>query len=428
MGFNNYDLILKRIRWIGWDNRKVPIELDSFLSATFSSMIPTIKDLKDKNKASDVENCAKILINHLMNKDIGTSHFPTLLQKSEAPNYHFADYKLSKDNESKEKLLNWLLTFYYIELKRRGSKYRTIIAIRSENEKVEKIIDENFRRIGSPYHYELKSELKIRNYTYSLPLYPTSTYYTLLFLVNGLLDYLRMEDLHDVFLEALILINSGGNKWSTIYHPIVNIKRLYQLFFAKDEDLTEDERYKFCIFLESLKPPKLQNQNIIDSYYALLSSLSYSILLESYLNVQRLSQVISEKISLELRAKSEKSSHSLGKIYFVNYVQTKFYGGGIMSDFENLRRQMIAIANKIGELAKDENQRRLLKRLILDLRSEELPVSFTEKLIAYLSKLEREGIKITVPQSLVTLPLREFFIIKNEFIVTLWNKYAGGEQ
>lgn len=221
----------------------------------------------------------------------------------------------------------------------------------------------------------------------------------------------------------MISSNSGGNKWSTIYHPINNLSKLYEMFFKEDESLKK----KFITFLESLNPPKLQKANILDSYYSSLSDLAFSILVEGYLNVNNLSKVIGRKISLELRAKKENKSHKLGKIFHANYVQTKFFGGVEMDeDLEKLRKRMYAIANETGKLgSKGDTQKGLLKRIIMDLKNEEIPVYFVETLVSYLPRLEREGVQLTLPQELVTLSIRDFLILKNEFIITLWNSYAG---
>ncbi len=438
------NLVLKRIHWVGWKtdkgkDRKIPVDFDGLLNAVLSGAIPNIS--KRFKEASCIEDCAKIVLNYSMKtKDISSSHFPTILQKSEAPNYHFSDYKMDVSEKSKKKILNWLLTFYYIDL--RSSKQRTVIGIRSENENLEKII-RSLRETGGFYDFKLRIGKITKAYidreiTYELPIYPTSAYFTLLFLLCIIMEDLkfREENIQNLNFETLILNNTGGNKWTSIYHPIVNLKRLFDLFF-KDDDLTDTLKFKFVVFLESLKPPRLQNQNIIESYYSLLSSLAFSILIEGYLNVQKLSQVISEKISLEFRAKREKPNYRFSKIYYVNYVQSKFFGGDSMSDFENLRKQMKAIASEIGKLAsKGDTQRSLLKRIILDLKSEETPTTFVEKLVSYLPRLEREGVRVSLPQDLVTLPIRDFFIVKNEFIVILWNSYAstvsrtkeGGEE
>jgi len=428
--------ILKRIHWVGWKTdrdkeRKIPIDFDGLLNAVLSGAIPNIS--KRFKNASCIEDCAKIVLDYLMKtKDISSSHFPTILQKSEAPNYHFPDYKMDTSENSKEKILNWLLSFYYIDLKGRKLKQRTIVGIRSDNKDLEKLIS-NYTEKGGVYYFKVKVGEIIKQYTgklitYYLPIYPSSAYFTLLFLLCLIMEDLKSEGdtIQDLNFETLILNNSGGNKWTSVYHPVVNLKRIYNLFF-NDEDLTDLLKFKFIVFLESLKPPRLQNQNIVESYYSLLSSLAFSILIESYLNVQKLSQIISEKISLELRAKRERQDYNFSKIYYVDYVQSKFFGGDVVSDLENLRKQMKAIAFEIGKLAnKGDTQKSLLKRIILDLKSEETPITFVEKLVSYLPRLERENIKVTIPQNIVTLPIRDFFIVKNEFIVTLWNNYIGG--
>ncbi len=432
-------LILKRIRWAGWKkdsgkDRKIPIDFDGLLNAVLSGAIPNIS--KRFKEASCIEDCAKIVLDYLMEtKDISSSHFPTILQKSEAPNYHFSDYKMDVSEKSKEKILNWLLSFYYLDLIRlegKKLKQRTIVGIRSENKDLEKLI-RSLREVGGIYDFKLKVGKITRTYidgdiSYELPVYPTSAYFTLLFLLCIIMEDLKFrgDNIQNLNFETLILNNSGGNKWTSIYHPIVNLKRLYDLFFS-DDDLTDNLKFKFVIFLESLKPPRLQNQNIVESYYSLLSSLAFSILIEGYLNVQKLSQAISEKISLEFRAKRERPDYNFSKIYYVDYVQSKFFGGDAMSGLENLRKQMKAIAFEIGKLAnKGDTQKSLLKRIILDLKSEETPITFVEKLVSYLPRLEREDIKVSIPQDLVTLPIRDFFIVKNEFIVILWNSYVGG--
>jgi len=437
-------LILKRIRWVGWKkdsgkDRKIPIDFDGLLNAVLSGAIPNIS--KRFEGANDIEKCAETVLDYLMNtQDISSSHFPTILQKKEAPNYHFSDYKMDTGVKSKEEILNWLLSFYYIDLIRlegKKLKQRTIIGIRSENKDIERLIN-NYTEKGIEYHFKIKVGEIIRQYvdksiTYYLPMYPSSAYFTLLFLLCLIIEDLKFRGnpVQNLNFETLILNNSGGNKWTSVYHPIVNLKRLYNLFF-NDDDLTDLLKFKFVIFLESLKPPRLQNQNIIESYYSLLSSLAFSILIEGYLNVQKLSQVISEKISLEFRAKRERPDYNFSKIYYVNYVQSKFFGGGVVENLENLRKQIEAIAYKIGELAKKgDTQKSLLKRIILDLKSEETPITFVEKLVSYLPRLEREDIRVSIPQNLVTLPIRDFFIVKNEFIVILWNSYisyAGGEK
>jgi len=439
----------RRIRWVGWKtdsgkDRKIPIDFDGLLGSTLQAVIrpPNMINLPKKLKqkcagAKTLDDWVNIILEYLLEtEDISSSHFPTILQKSEAPNYHFSDYKMDTSVKSKEEILNWLLSFYYIDLIRlegRKLKQRTIVGIRSDNKDLEKLIS-NYTEKGGEYYFKVKVGEIIKQYTdrlitYYLPIYPSSAYFTLLFLLCLIMDDLRLRgsSIQNLNFETLILNNSGGNKWTSVYHPIVNLKRIYDLFFNED-DLTDTLKFKFIVFLESLTPPRLQNQNIVESYYSLLSSLAFSILIESYLNVQKLSQIISEKISLEFRAKRERQDYNFSKIYYVDYVQSKFFGGDIVSDLENLRKQMKAIASKIGELAsKEDSQKSLLKRIILDLKSEETPVTFVEKLVSYLPRLEREGIKVLIPQNLVTLPIRDFFIVKNEFIVILWNNYVGGE-
>ena len=96
-------------------------------------------------------------------------------------------------------------------------------------------------------------------------------------------------------------------------------------------------------------------------------------------------------------------------------------------EFENLRKQMQAIAWRIGELSRGEDtQKSLLKRIIMDLKSEDTPEGFASALLNYLPRLERENIKVSLPPQISTLPVREFLIIKNEFVTNLWNKYIGG--
>jgi hypothetical protein len=95
-------------------------------------------------------------------------------------------------------------------------------------------------------------------------------------------------------------------------------------------------------------------------------------------------------------------------------------------NFKKLKKRMFAIAKETGKLGKmGDTQKGLLKRIIMDLKNEEIPVYFVETLVSYLPRLEREGINITLPQELVTLSIREFLILKNEFIISLWNSYVG---
>jgi len=431
-------LLERRIYWVGKVSqrgkaRKVPIDFDGLLGAVLSGAIPNIS--KRFEVARTREDCVSIILEYLMQtKDVSSSHFPTILQKSEAPNYHFSDYKLTTDDSSKMNMLYWLLKFYYVELFR--ERRRVVVGVRTGDKIVEDII-RDFRRVGSRFEFELNrgridKTILDKEITFYIPSSPSSTYFTLLSLLCAILQ--TLEYIHsnsgtslNLDFEALILSNAGGNKWSTVYHPIINLARIYNTFF-RPEELTENGKSRFIVFLESLLPPRIANQNIIESYYSQLSSLAFSILLEGYLNVHKLSQVISEKISLELRARRENQSQKLGNIYYLHHVHTKFFGGDSMNEeFEKLRKQMMAIASNIGELAKKgDTQRSLLKRIILDLKSEETPVTFVEKLISYLPRLEREGIRVTLPRELISLPIREFFITKNEFVVILWNNYAGG--
>ena len=269
--------LTKRIRWVGWKkdsgkDRKIPIDFDGLLNAVLSGAIPNIS--KRFEGANDIEKCAKIVLDYLINtQDISSSHFPTILQKKEAPNYHFSDYKMDTDVKSKEEILNWLLSFYYIDLIRlegKKLKQRTIIGIRSGNKDIERLIN-NYTEKGIEYHFKIKVGEIIRQYVdksimYYLPMYLSSAYFTLLFLLCLIIEDLKFRgnSVQNLNFETLILNNSGGNKWTSIYHPIVNLKRLYNLFF-NDDDLTDLLKFKFVIFLESLKPPRLQNQNIIES-------------------------------------------------------------------------------------------------------------------------------------------------------------------
>lgn len=435
------ELIDKRVQWVGnisqsGKSRKIPLNFDGLLNAVLAGAIPNLAPrFKDTNTP---EKAIEVILNYLMTtRNISSSHFPTLLQKSEAPNYQFHDYKLSSDEKTRKEILYWLLTFYYIDLTKlegRKLKQRVIVGIRTNNPKIEKTIRDYILR-GGIFDFEIKTGRIEEGYldkkiTYYLPSRPSAAYFALLLLISTILNTMQVEDqgkpFEDLSFEALILSNSGGKKWSAVYHPIGNLLRVYNLFFRE----LNPPKSRFIVFLESLAPPSLQNKNIVDSYYSLLSDLAFSILVEGYLNVNKLSKVIGEKISLELRAKRENKTYKLGKIYYANYVQTKFFGGeNVDEDFEKLKKQMKAIALKIGELAKKgETQKSLLKRIIMDIKNEEVPVYFVETLVSYLPRLEREGIKITLPEKLVTLPIREFLILKNEFVVTLWNSYAGGSN
>ncbi|WP_457752175.1 hypothetical protein [Thermococcus sp.] len=436
------ELIEKRITWVGktlksGKSRSIPVNFDGLLGAVLSGAIPNmsrLKNVKTLDKASTPEEAAEVILQYLMSRDsISSSHFPTLLQRKEAPNYQFQDYTLSSYEDAKKRVIYWLLTFYYLELIK--EKQHVIVAIRSDNPEVEKILQE-YLVVGSEFEFKLKAGRIETTYldksiSYYFPPYPSAAYFTLLLLFSAILTQLRFqytseESITNAQFESMILSKHGGNKWSVIYHPVGSLSRLYNMFFKE----LKVPKQRFIVFLESLMPPSLQNRNIMDSYYSLLSDLAFSILVEGYLNVNKLSKVIGEKISLELRAKRENRTHKLGKIYYADYIQTKFFGGGNMGeDFEKLRKQMKAIALKIGELAKKgDTQKSLLKRIIMDVKSEEIPVYFVETLVSYLPRLEREGIRITLPDELVSLPIKEFLILKNEFVVTLWNSYAGNKQ
>ena len=67
-----------------------------------------------------------------------------------------------------------------------------------------------------------------------------------------------------------------------------------------------------------------------------------------------------------------------------------------------------------------------MKRIIMDVKSEDTQMGFTSAFLNYLPRLEREGVKVSLPPQINTLPIREFLIIKNEFVSNLWNKYIGG--
>lgn len=437
------DLLEKRTQWVGTSTqsgkkRKIPIDFDGILTATLSGAIPNISGHLSGLKTP--EDCVDVVFDYLMKKEsISSSHFPTILDTKEAPNYHFRDYSLVMDHSSKTEIIHWLLTFYYVEVFRK--KQRTVLGIRTEDRLIREIMN-SFRTKEGRFYFQLKAgefekEIADRKIRFYLPYSTSATYFTILSLICAILQTLEYESLHNkkttsnLDFEVLILSKAGGNKWSSIYHPIVNLSRIYDMFFRLEEDIADSGKSKLIVFLESLSPPKLKNPNILDSYYAQQSSFAFSILLEGYLNAHRLSQVIGDKISLELRARRENPGQNLWEISHVEYVQEKFFGGGTMSeDYERVRKQMRGIAASIGGLAKmGDTQRSLLKRIIMDLKNEETPLTFVGKLISFLPRLEREGIPITLPQELISFSVREFFAAKNEFIVILWNSYIrGGKQ
>jgi hypothetical protein len=436
------DLLEKRMQWAGkisqkGKKRKVPIDFDGMLRATLAGAIPNIsKRFMDANKPED---CVNTVLDYLINtKDISSSHFPTIQNRKEAPNYHFQDYSLDMEESSKIEIVHWLLTFYYVEVFRK--KQRTILGVRTENESIKGILD-GFALVGGRFHFQLKAgeiekEIADKRIRFYLPHSISSTYFTILSLICAVLQTLEYESEQgkrtatNLDFEVLILNNAGGKKWSSVYHPVVNLNRMYNTFF-RAESLTKSGKSELIVFLESLSPPRLKNPNILDSFYAQLSSFASSVLLEGYLNAHKLSQVISDKISLELKAKRENPGHNPRMISRVRNVQEKFFGGGTLSGgYEKVKNQMRGIAASISSLAKGgDTQRSLLKRIIIDLKNEETPVNFVEKLISFLPRLEREGIPITLPQELISFPVREFFVTKNEFIVILWNNYIrGGKQ
>jgi hypothetical protein len=432
-------LLEKRTKWVGRvsqdgkRSRKVPIDFDGLLNAVLAGAIPNISTRFAD--ADTPEKCADIVLDYLMSaSSISSSHFPTIINKKEAPNYHFQDYSLTADSSSKMETIHWLLTFYYVRVLRK--KQRVILGIRTEDRSIEEIID-SFRRVGDEFFFRLKSgkierEIGNRKISFYLPTSPSATYFTILSLICAILQTLESESYENegtssLGFEVLILSNAGGKKWTAVYYPITNLIRIYDIFF-RTEDFTPSGKSKLIAFLESLSPQRLRNRNILDSHYAQLSSLSFSILLENYLNVHKLSQIISNKISLELRAKREDHSYHPWTISYVRYVQERFFGGDTMSeDYEKVRNRMRGIAASIGKLSQSgETQRSLLKRIIIDLKNEETPITFVGKLISFLPRLEREGIQVTLPQELGSFPNREFFVAKNEFIVILWNKYIRG--
>ncbi|AGB05369.1 hypothetical protein AciM339_1516 [Aciduliprofundum sp. MAR08-339] len=431
------DLLEKRIWYVGFESsggkkRKIPVDFDGFLNAILGGAIP---NLTTKFKGANTKDKSiEVIIDYLLSKDISSSHMPTVLKRKEAPNYHTTDYSFI-DNSRRKEILKWILSFYYLDL--RDNKRRSIVAIRSDDDIMIETLRDNFVVKGGKYHFELSKGKLAANIgeserSYFIPYSPSSSYFALLILFSALFEILSLEgktpDIMDLDVEIILLKNSGGNKWNVIYHPTVNIGRLYKLFFEKDEDYAKDLNAKFWVFLSTLNPPRLANQNVNESYYSDLASFSYSLLIEGYLNVEKLSEILSEKISLEFRAKRENKAHRFGPVLFVDYVQHKMLGGDSMrEEFESLRKQMRAIAFTIGQLSKKgDTQKSLLKRIIMDIKSEDLPPGFVSALLNYLPRLEREGIRVSLPSQISTLPMREFLIIKNEFISNLWNQYIGG--
>jgi len=432
------ELFKKRIRYVGYTSskgkpRKIPIDLDAFMNVILGGAMPNISS-KFLNINSDEEG-AKVILKYLMSHDISSSHMPTLLKIKEAPNYHFGDYEFLSE-ENKIDVLNHILSFYYVNLW--STKRRAIVAINSESEAIRTIINDNFRVVGGDFYFELKKGRIEANvggnmHAYFIPMSPSATYFTILILLSAIFQVMEIEEKHplesNLEIEFLLLKNSGGNKWSVVYHPAVNLYRFYQMFFTSDDAFTSKGGIRFVEFLRSLLPPHLNKQNIADSYYSDLASFSFSLLIEGYLNVEKISNIISEKISLEFRAQRENKVYRFGPILFTDYVQQKMLGGDKMDKkFKNLRKRMQKIGFEIGALAsKGDTQKSLLKRIIMGIKSEDIPSGFTSALLDYLPRLEREEIRITVPSELSTLPIQEFLVIKNEFVSILWNKYIGGE-
>jgi len=437
---NIIDLLDRRIRYVGYvsnrgKQRKIPIVLDGFINAVLGGAMPNLTNRFTKIVTG--EEGARVILDYLTKGDISSSHIPTLLKMKEAPNYHFGDYSFISEG-NKIDILRWLFSFYYVNLWSAQTKRKAIIAIRTENELIKEIIEDNFRLVGSDFYFELNKgrvEINISGnmHVYFIPASPSATYFTLLILLSAIFQVMEIEGKKpseaNLEIEILILKNSGGNKWNVIYHPAINLYRIYQIFFKSEDAYASKGGIKFIEFLRSLIPPRLNNPNVADSYYSDLASFSFSLLIEGYLNVEKLSEIIGKKISLEFRAQRENKAHRFGVILFVDYVQQKIVGGEKMDEkFEKLKKQMQAIGNAIGELSsKGDTQKSLLKRIIMDIKSEDIPSGFVSGLLNYLPRLEREGIRITLPSDLSTLPIREFLIIKNEFVSILWKKYIGGD-
>ncbi len=416
------------------NNQLKNFQLDPFLGAIFGPVLQNFYKGEESKNIKNFEDFKKSILKYWEDKDIGSSFMPILQRKMEAPNYHYEDYKFIS-NEEKIKILKNTLSYYYIDLKQKNSE--VIIGIRTDNLIIKEIIEQNFRKIGSSFGFELnvnRIEIPTKNnkFTYLLPQSPSAAYYLLLLLLGAVFDlmkdiYEKIPNETNLDIEILIQKNNGGNKWSVVYYNSINLYRLYKLFFADIDGRTKEDKPKFLEFLASLN---VRSPYILDSYYFDLSAFSYSLLIEGYFNFEKLSEIINEKISLELKAKREDPKHFLGGIYFLDYVQKKFLEDENMSqDFGDLRNRMKGIAIKIGDLSSlGDTQRSLLKRIIMDVKAEDIPSGFASSLFNYLPRLERENIFITLPSELSSLPIREFLIIKNEFLSILWNKYIKNEQ
>ena len=91
-------LIEQRIVWVGFksergNERKIPIKFDELFRATMAGAIPNIS--KRFKNVKSIMDCVNVIYNYLSEANISSSHFPTILQKNEAPNYHYEDYPLT---------------------------------------------------------------------------------------------------------------------------------------------------------------------------------------------------------------------------------------------------------------------------------------------------------------------------------------------
>ena len=165
----------------------------------------------------------------------------------------------------------WLFSFYYLDL--RANKKRSIVGIRTDYQLLLGALRDNFILKGGNFYFELnkgriEANVGERVHPFFIPYYPSSTYFAILSLLSGLFEVLKFEnkppDILNLDIEILLLKNSGGNKWNVIYHPTINVGRLYNIFFRSEEDYTQNLEAKFWVFLRTLNPPKLANQNIYD--------------------------------------------------------------------------------------------------------------------------------------------------------------------
>jgi hypothetical protein len=99
-------------------------------------------------------------------------------------------------------------------------------------------------------------------------------------------------------------------------------------------------------------------------------------------------------------------------------------------DLEKVYSTFYAIGTKISQIESSKDKK-ILKKIIVDLRNEEIPEKFIETLVKDISNLcLTKGAHISIPEEIIKKKLKgnKFYALKSTIIAALLNVYVRGES